>query len=48
MTYYEIKKVFTKRGSKIALGIIFAVVAVALYFIIGENEYVNQNEVRLR
>ena len=43
MTYYEIKKVFSKRGSKIALGIIFAVVAVALYFIIGENEYVNQN-----
>ncbi len=43
MTYYEIKKVFSKRGSKIALVFIFAVIAVVLYFIIGENEYVNNN-----
>lgn len=43
MTYYEIKKVFSKRGNKIALVFIFAVLAVVLYFIVGENEYVNQN-----
>lgn len=43
MTYYEIKKVFSKRGSKIALGIIGIVMAIVLYFIIGENGYLNQN-----
>lgn len=43
MTYYEIKKVFSKNGSKAALAIIVIVISVVLYFIIGENEYVNQN-----
>lgn len=42
MTYYEIKKVFSKKGSKIALALILAVLAVILYFVIGENTYVNE------
>lgn len=38
MTYYEIRK-----GSKIAIAFILVVIAVVLYFIIGENMYINEN-----
>ena len=43
MTYYEIKKVFSKKGSKVALIFIFIVISVVLSFIIGDNKYVNRN-----
>lgn len=43
MTYYEIKKVFSKKGSKVALIFIFIVISVVLSFIIGDNKYVNHN-----
>lgn len=42
MTYYEIKKVFSKKGSKVALIFIFIVISVVLSFIIGDNKYVNR------
>lgn len=43
MTYYEIRKVFLRKGSKIAIAFILVVIAVVLYFIIGENMYINEN-----
>ena len=43
MTYYEIKKVFSKKGSKVTLIFIFIVISVVLSFIIGDNKYVNRN-----
>ena len=43
MTYYEIKKVFVRRGSKTALLMMLAVIAAVLYFVISENGYVNEN-----
>ena len=42
MTYYEIKKVFARRGSKTALLMMLAVIAAVLYFVISENGYVNE------
>ena len=41
MTYYEVKKVFSRKGSKVALLFMLAVLALMLYFIIGENTYIN-------
>lgn len=38
MTYYEIKKVFSKKGSKVALIFIFIVISVVLSFIIGDGD----------
>lgn len=43
MTYYEIRKVFLRKGSKIAVAFVLAVIAVVLYFIVGENVYINEN-----
>ncbi len=42
MTYYEIKKIWLRKGSRIALGLMLAVLVLILYFIIGENGYVNE------
>lgn len=43
MTYYEMKKVFARRSSRIGLLLMGIVLAVVLYFIISENTYVNEN-----
>lgn len=43
MTYYEIKNIFSKKGNRLALVFLLAVVVVILYFIMGENGYVNEN-----
>lgn len=43
MTYYEIKKVFSKRSSKISLVIMLAVVVFMLYTIVSDTTYVNEN-----
>ena len=43
MTYYEIKKVFSKKSSKIALVFMAVVLIVVLYFIVEENFFVNGN-----
>ena len=43
MTYYEIKKVFSKRSSKISLVIMLAVVVFNLYVIVSDITYVNEN-----
>ena len=42
MTYYEIKKVLSKKGSKIALAVILAVMMVTLYFAVNDIFYVNE------
>lgn len=43
MTYYEIKKVFSKKGSQIALVLMIIVLIVVAYFIMEENFFVNGN-----
>lgn len=43
MTYYEIKKVFSKKGSQIALVLTIIVLIVVAYFIMEENFFVNGN-----
>lgn len=43
MTYYEIKKVFSKKSSKIALMFMIAVLIIVSYFIMEENFFVNGN-----
>ena len=43
MTYYEIKKVFSKKGSKVTLIFIFILISVVFSFIIGDIKYVNRN-----
>ena len=43
MTYYEIKKVFSKKSSKIALVFMAVVLIVVLYFIVEKNFFVNGN-----
>ena len=42
MTYYEIKKIFSKKANKIALILMLAILAVIIYFIMGENTYINK------
>lgn len=42
MTYYEIKKVFSKRSSRIALVVLVVILVIILYFMVSDTTWVNE------